>query len=409
MTTTDQDEAATHLPPLFARRDGLDPIPELARLRAEAPVTKVRHHWGASAWLVTRYEDVRAVLGDHTRFTSGTPPYFAGAATEADNDGKPVNGMAGTGTFIVYDPPEHTRIRRMLIPEFTRRRLARLEPWIESSVTRHLDAIEQAGPPADLVDSFALRLPLLVICELFGVPYEGRADLLPLSTTFTDFTLSVEDRRAAGEQISAFMVGFVKSQREKPGDGMLGMLVREHGSDLTDREMAGIADIMLLAGYETTTAMLSLGTLVLLRNPEYVPLLFAGDQPLDHLIEELLRYLSVTHNAFPRIAQEDVEIGGQQIKAGELLVCSPPIANRDEQLGTDMDRFDPTRAVNQHLAFGHGIHHCIGAPLARLEMRIAYPALFRRFPELRLTVPFEDISWRANTNIYGLDSLPVTW
>jgi cytochrome P450 len=417
VTTHPEETTEAHLPPLFARRDGFDPIPELARLRAEAPVSRVRHHWDAPAWLVTRYEDVRAILADHKRFTSGTPPYFAGAGSDSntDSDGaengaaKKKNGMSGTGTFIVYDPPEHTTIRRMLTPEFTRRRLVRLEPWIKSAVRERLDAIENAGQPANLVASFALELPLLVICELFGLPYDGRADLLPLNTTFTDFTLPVEARRAAGEKMSAIMVDFVKAQRINPGDGMLGMLVREHGSELTDREMAGIADIMMLAGYETTTAMLSLGTLVLLRNPEHIPLLFAGDQQLDHLIEELMRYLSVTHNAFPRIAQEDVEIGGQQIKAGDLLVCSPPIANRDKQLGADMDRFDPTREVNQHLAWGHGIHHCIGAPLARLEMRIAYPALFRRFPNMRLAVPFEEISWRANTNIYGLESLPINW
>lgn len=411
--TTEHAEPTTDAPqpPLFARRTGFDPIPELGRLRTEQPVTKVEHHWGVPAWLVTRYDDVRAILGDHKRFTSGTPPYFAGATddTAKTAQGGKSEGMKGTGTFIVYDPPEHTRIRRMLTPEFTMRRMARMEPWIKESVAEHLGAIEKAGPPADLVGSFALHLPLLVICELFGVPYGDRADLVPLTTAFTDFTLPVEERRKASEQLSTFMVDFVQGQRKNPGDGMLGMLVRDHGDELTDRELAGIADIMLVAGYETTTAMLSLGTLALLRSPEYVPLVLAGGDQLDAVIEELLRYLSVTHNAFPRIAQEDVTVGDQPIKAGELVLCSPPIANRDDKLGPDMDTFDPTRKLSQHLAFGHGIHHCIGAPLARMEMRIAYPALFERFPGLKLAVPFEEISWRANTNIYGLDSLPVTW
>jgi cytochrome P450 len=250
---------------------------------------------------------------------------------------------------------------------------------------------------------------LLVICELFGVPYADRAELLPLTGEFTDFTKTVAARREASEKLNAFMVEFVKTQRANPGDGMLGMLVREHGDELTDRELAGIADIMLVAGYETTAAMLSLGTLVLLRHPEHVPLLFAGDARLDQVIEELLRYLSVTHNAFPRIAQEEATIGGQRIEPGELVLCSPPIANRDEALGEEMDRFDPVRKLGAHLAFGHGIHHCIGAPLARMEMRIAYPELFRRFPGLRPAVPFDDISWRDTANIYGLDSLPVVW
>ncbi|HJQ46779.1 MAG TPA: cytochrome P450 [Amycolatopsis sp.] len=394
-------------PPLFARRAGFDPVPELGRLRAEEGVRRVEHHWDAPVWLVTGYDDVRGVLGDHGRFSSAAPPYFAGAS--ADGAGQATEAMAGTGTFIVYDPPDHTRIRRMLAPEFTRRRLSRLEPCIAKSVTEHLDGIEAVGPPADLVEKFALSLPLLVICELFGVPLRDRTALLPLTMTFTDFTRSVEERREASEQMTAVMVEFVKAQRADPGDGMLGMLVRDHGDELSDREIAGIADIMVVAGYETTTAMLSLGTLVLLRYPEYVPLLFGGDAALDGVIEELLRYLSVTHNAFPRIAREDAVIGGQQISAGDLVLCSPPIANRDQCLGAGMDRFDPTRGGGAHVAFGHGIHHCIGAPLARLEMRMAFPVLFRRFPGLRLAIPFEEISWRANTNIYGLDALPVAW
>lgn len=394
----------TSLPPVFARRNGFDPLPELERLRAERPVTKVDHHWGVQTWLVTRYDDVRMILGDHKRFTSAPPPYFASTESE---DGS--SGVDGTGWFIVYDPPAHTRLRRMLAAEFTKRRLARLEPRIEATVTEHLDAMEQAGPPAELVSQFALRLPMLVICELFGVPFEGRAELVPLSSKFTDFSLPVEERKEATERVGAIMVDFVREQRADPGDGMLGMLIREHGEELTDRELAGVADLMVQAGYETTMSMLSLGTLVLLRHRQHIPMLFADDQQQEQVIEELLRYLSITHNLFPRIAQEDVTISGQPIKAGELLMCSPPIANRDERFGDGMDRFDPTRKAGAHLAFGHGIHHCIGAPLARLEMRMALPALFRRFPGLRLAVPFEEIAWRPNTNFYGLDSLPVAW
>ncbi|MFI5606902.1 cytochrome P450 [Amycolatopsis sp. NPDC051903] len=393
-------DVETPLPPVFARRNGFDPLPELERLRAERPVTKVDHHWGVQTWLVTRYDDVRMILGDHKRFTSAPPPYFA---TEGED------GVEGTGWFIVYNPPAHTRLRRMLAAEFTKRRLARLEPRIEATVTEHLDEIEKAGPDAELVGQFALRLPMLVICELFGVSVESRTELLPLSSKFTDFSLPVEQRREASERAGAIMVEFVREQRANPGEGMLGMLIREHGDDLTDRELAGVADLMVQAGYETTMSMLSLGTLVLLRHPEHIPLLFAGEQELEQVVEELLRYLSITHNLFPRVAQEDVTISGQPVRAGELLMCSPPIANRDEKLGEGMDRFDPARKQGGHLAFGHGIHHCIGAPLARLELRMALPALFRRFPGLRLAVPFEDVAWRPNTNFYGLDSLPVTW
>ncbi|PKV97605.1 cytochrome P450 [Amycolatopsis echigonensis] len=397
-------DVETPLPPVFARRDGFDPLPELERLRDERPVTKVDHHWGVETWLVTRYDDVRMILGDHKRFTSAPPPYFATA------DGE--DGVEGTGWFIVYNPPAHTRLRRMLAAEFTKRRLARLEPRIEETVAAHLDEMERGGRSghgAELVSQFALRLPMVVICELFGVSLESRTELLPLSSKFTDFSLPVEERRAASERAGAIMVEFVREQRANPGEGMLGMLIREHGDDLTDRELAGVADLMVQAGYETTMSMLSLGTLVLLRHPEHVPLLFAGERERDQVVEELLRYLSITHNLFPRVAQEDVTISGQLVRAGELLMCSPPLANRDERLGKDLDRFDPGRDPSGHLAFGHGIHHCIGAPLARLELQMALPALFRRFPGLRLAVPFEDIAWRPNANFYGLDALPVAW
>lgn len=413
------------LPPLFAQRDGFDLIPELGRLRAEEPVSKVDHHWGVPGWLVTRYSDVRAILSDHQHFPSVMPPYFAGGGakgsgsggTDSSGSANRAEGAGGSGTtgasanglFIVYNPPEHTRIRRMLTPEFTMRRLARLEEWIDSTVAEHLDAIAAAGPPAELVGAFALRLPFLVICELFGVPHEDRPELLAKSTMWANMSLPVQQRLAASEALTAYMVSFIQTQRVSPGEGMVGTLVRDHATELTDRELAGITNIMMVAGYETTAAMLSLGTLLLLRNPEHVPLVLDGGQGLDRVIEELLRYLSVTHNAFPRVASEDVTIAGQPIKAGDLLLCSVPIANRDAELGDGMERFDPAREEVQHLAFGHGIHHCIGAPLARMEMRIAYPALFRRFPTLRLAVPFREIRWRGNTNIYGLEALPVAW
>ena len=418
ITASDEQPAAetpeteTPLPPLFARRDGFDPIPELGRLRRQRPVTRMTHHWGVPVWVLTSHADVRAVLADYQHFLSVMPPYCAGSAGdggETDAEGGDGPSVPGAGMFVSYDPPEHTRIRRMLTPEFTARRLARLESWIKSSVDEHLDAMERSGAPADLVEAFAMPLPFLVICELFGVPDSDRGGLIPLSKQWTNISLPVEDRLAASDQMVAYMLDFIKSQRVSPGDGVVGTLTRDHGGELSNREIAGISQLMLIAGYETTASTLSLGTLLLLRDPRHVRLLFEGDKQLDHVCEELLRYLSVAHNTFPRVAKEDVTIGGQRIKAGDLLICALPIANRDEALGEDMDSFDPTREISQHVVFGHGIHYCIGAPLARLEVRIALPALFQRFPGLRLAVPFEEIRWSANTNFYGLQSLPVAW
>jgi cytochrome P450 len=190
---------------------------------------------------------------------------------------------------------------------------------------------------------------------------------------------------------------------------MLGMLIREHGTGISDDELIGIGDLLLLAGHDTTSHMLSLGSLLLLCHPDQLAVVRDRDDEVDPAIEEMLRYLSVVHSGIPRVAQEDVQLGDALIKAGDWVVCSLPSANRDEALGEGMERFDVTRKVPAHIAFGHGIHHCIGAPLARMQMRIAYPALLRRFPTLRLAVPIEDVRFHPHSVVYGVASLPVAW
>jgi cytochrome P450 len=389
------------LEPVHIRRDRFDPVAELGRLRIEQPVTKITLPWGAPCWLVTRYDDVRVVLGDATRFANGAPPLIG--------EGQSDSGLAGSGFFVAYDPPAHTMLRRLLTPEFTVARIRRLQPRIEAIVAEHMAAMEQAGPPVDLVEAFALPIPSLVICELLGVPYTDRAKFQRYSRQRLDMSASLESRSAAAMASHAYMAELVGRERANPGQEMIGMLIREHGAQLTDRELTGVADLLLLAGHETTSNMLGLGTLLLLQQPDQLALLRDNDDRVDQAVEELLRYLSVVHSVLPRIAQEDLTLGGQEIKAGELVLCSLPSANRDEGFGADLDRLDLTRKITGHLTFGHGIHHCLGAPLARMEMRIAYPALLRRFPTLRLAVPIEDVSFRAHSIVYGVESLPVTW
>ena len=269
----------------------------------------------------------------------------------------------------------------MLTPEFTIRRMKRLEPRIVEIVDAQLDAMESAGPPADLVQNFALPIPSLVICELLGVPYDDREDFQQRSARQLDLSIPIPERLELQRQGRAYMTTLVQRSRQQPGEDILGMLVREHGDELTDDELVGIAGLLLLAGHETTSNMLGLGTLALLRHPEQLATVRDDPDAVGPAVEELLRWLSIVQTAIPRITTADVEIAGVRIPAGQLVFASLPSGNRDPDFIDSPEVLDIRRGAPGHLAFGHGVHHCLGAPLARMEMRIAFPALLRRFPQ----------------------------
>jgi cytochrome P450 len=393
--------------PVHLRRNRFDPVVELTHMRERSALTRLALPSGTEFWLATRYDVIRQVLGNATRFSNrgvGIQVPLQGSASEGAASG----GRMTSGFLPGYDPPDHTRLRKLLTAEFTTARMLRLRPRVAEIVSRQLDAMADAGSPADLVDDFALPVPLLVICELLGVPYADRAEFQKLSKARLDMTRDLSDRVAASDAARSYMADLMARQRKHRGDGMLGRLVGEHGDEIGESELAGVADLLLLAGHESTSNMLSLGTLLLLREPEQLAVL-RDPARVDNAIEELLRYLSVVHTLVPRRATQDVALDGIEIRAGELVVCSIPAANRDPALGDDLDRVDLTRTAATHLAFGHGIHHCLGAPLARMEMRIAYPALFDRFPGLRLNVAFDEVQFRVFSVVYGLSSLPVAW
>jgi cytochrome P450 len=297
----------------------------------------------------------------------------------------------------------------MLTPEFTIRRMKRLEPRIVEIVDAQLDAMETAGPPADLVAGFALPIPSLVICELLGVPYDDRDDFQRRSARQLDLSIPIAERLEVIRQGRAYMGSLVERSRRQPGDDILGMLVREHGAELTDDELIGVASLLLLAGHETTSNMLGLGTLALLRHPDQLAAVRDDPDAIGPAIEELLRWLSIVHSAIPRITTTDVEIAGVPIPAGQLVFVSLPSGNRDPDFTDSPEVLDIRRGAPGHLAFGHGVHHCLGAPLARMEMRIAFPALLRRFPTLALAEDFAEVAFRSFHFIYGLKSLEVTW
>jgi cytochrome P450 len=399
--------SAPSLPPLHMRRDAFDPSPALGEIRRGPGVQTVVNSFGMTVYLVTRHDDVKRVLSDHEHFSNARPPEFVipGAPVMPDEE----LASARAGNLLGLDPPEHQRLRRMLTPEFTIRRIKRLEPRITEIVSEHLDAMEAAGPPADLVEHFALPIPSLVICELLGVPYEDRADFQARSTRQLDLSLPIADRFEVQRRGRAYMQSLVARARSHPGEDILGMLIREHGAEVTDDELVGIAGLLLLAGHETTSNMLGLGTLALLRHPDQLAAVRDDPDAIGPAVEELLRWLSIVHSSIPRITTTDVEVASVPIPAGQLVFASLPSGNRDPEFTDAPDILDIRRGAPGHLAFGHGVHHCLGAPLARMEMRIAWPALLHRFPNLALAEDFEDIQFRSFHFIYGLRSLAVRW
>lgn len=398
---------APPLPPVHMRRHAFDPTPELGEIREGDGVRAVVNAFGMQVYLVTRHDDIRAVLADHEHFSNSRPPGFVlpGAPDVPEDE----QASARAGNLLGLDPPEHQRLRRMLTPEFNFRRIKRMEPRITQIVDEHLDAMEAAGAPVDLVENFALPIPSLVICELLGVPYDDRADFQSRSTRQLDLSIPIPERLELQRQGRDYMHSLVTRARSAPGDDILGTLVREHGAELTDDELVGIAALLLLAGHETTSNMLGLGTLALLRHPEQLAAVRDDPDAAGPAVEELLRWLSIVQTSIPRITTADVEVAGVPIPAGQLVFASLPAGNRDPEFTSRPDVFDIRRGATGHLAFGHGVHHCLGAPLARMEMRIAWPALLRRFPTLTLAEDFDDVEFRSFHFIYGLRSLLVRW
>jgi len=390
--------------PPYLMRDGVEPSAGLREIRESAAVQETFTAFGTPAYLVTRYPDIRAVLADHERFSNRRTGTFG---VSAEQNG--IDAHDPPGALLATDPPQHHRLRRMLAPMFTIRQMNHMESRIVEIVDEHLDAMEEAGAPADLVASFALPVPSLVICELLGVPYADRDGFQRRSLRQLDMALAPVERQTVADESRSYMRSLVERARRAPGDGLIGTLVREHGDEVSDDELAGIGALLLVAGHETTSNMLALGTVVLLQNP--VQLAAVRDDPaaVGPAVEELLRYASVVQTAIPRITTTDVEIGGVVIPGGSLVLLSLPSANHDPRFIDAPGTFDIRRGAPGHLAFGHGVHHCLGAPLARMEMRIAFPALLRRFPGLKLTGALTEIHFKPTSLVYGAHSLPVAW
>ncbi|WP_327049019.1 cytochrome P450 [Microbispora sp. NBC_01189] len=386
----------------LARERTFDPPDELTRRRAEAPLQRMTYGDGHEGWLATGYAESRAILAD-ARFSTRPELMHSVLPQRAEIRRDPLP----PGFFLQMDPPDHTRYRRLLTGQFTVRRMKQLEPRIHDITESRLDAMEREGAPADLVRSFALPIPSLVICEMLGVPYEDREKFQHDSSVILDLEASSDQIRTAMHDLLSYLSALVADKRKDPGDEMLSGLAAS--GELTDAEIAGMGLLLLIAGHETTANMLGLGTFALLTNPRQFAVVRDDPAAVENAVEELLRYLSILHIGPTRTALEDVEIGGTLVRAGETVTLSLGTANRDPERFEGGDTLDVTRSAQGHLSFGHGIHQCLGQQLARAEMRIAYPALLRRFPGLRLAVPPEEVPMRAMSAVYGVRRLPVLW
>ncbi|WP_275290978.1 cytochrome P450 [Amycolatopsis sp. La24] len=383
-----------------------DPPSAITALRETRPVSPMLFPDGHEGWLITGYEAVRQVMSD-ARFSNRLDlgvvhvPYETPGMPVATEPSPQIPGL-----FISMDAPDHTRLRRKLTGAFTVKRMKQLEDGIIAITEQQLDAVAQLAPPIDLVREFALPVPSLVICELLGVPYADRETFQANSSKFMERDVNLEDKMAAFGAMMGYLGQLCTDKRAEPGEDILSDLARDE--DLSIEELTGMAFLLLLAGHETTANMLSLGAFALLDHPTQLAELRADPTLFGNAVEELMRYLSVA-DIFYRYATEDIEVGGETIPAGSTVVVSLLAANRDPKHFEDPDTIDLHRKVRGQVAFGHGVHQCLGQQLARIEMRVGFEGLFRRFPDLRLAVPAGEVPLRTNMNIYGVHELPVTW
>jgi pentalenic acid synthase len=372
-------------------------------LREARPLTRITLFDGRGVWVVTGHSAARALLSDPRLSSDRTRPAFP-ATTE-----RFAAARARRVALLGVDDPEHRTQRRVLVPSFTLKRVAALRPRIQETVDRLLDRMEEQGPPAELVNAFALPVPSMVICALLGVPYTDH-DFFEEQSRRLLRGPAAADTEAARAQLDAYFGSLIDRKRKDPGDGLLDELIQDQLREgaMDRQDLVSLATILLVAGHETTANMISLGTFTLLRHPEQLAELRADPTLMAAAVEELLRFLSIADGLL-RVATEDIEVAGKTIRADEGVVFATSVINRDAHTFTEPDALDWHRPARHHVAFGFGIHQCLGQNLARAEMEIALLSLFDRFPGLRLAAPADTIAFKPGDTIQGMLELPVTW
>jgi cytochrome P450 len=381
----------------------LDVVPEFERLRAPDPVVRVRLATGGEAWLVTRYDDVRRVYAD---------PVFSRAALVQPDQPVLLPGNKLPHVMLNTDPPEHTRLRKLVTRAFTTRAVERLRPRIDDLAASLVATLKEQGPPADFVAGFALPLPAGLIAELMGIP----RDDVPRLQHWLEHILSVsahtaEETQQAVQELTGYLMQLIATRRESPSDDLTSDLIQAHdgGDRLSEQELIFMLHLLLAGGYETTSTLLPNALVTLFRRREQWDRLCADPDLAAGAVEELLRYVPIVRSGLERVATEDVVLSGVTVPAGSTVLPIVNAAHFDPALTDDPTTLDVTRAPTAHLGFGHGVHHCVGAALGRLELTIALRTLVTELPGLRLAVPESELAWKEGLITRGPVQLPVTW
>ena len=388
----------------FSRSRQFDLPTEYAKVSGKCPLPVTL--WNDQrAWLVGKHSEFRAVLVDERfsgEFARSDFPCVTEARHSIDKAEK---------SFVGMDNPRHDHYRRMLMKEFTAKRMMALQPKIQAITQDLLDDMERMGPPCDLVSALAVEMPALVMCALFGSPYEDHRYIAKLASGRHGLTQSPAEAVKSATDLVEYCRKLIAKKEIEPADDMMSRVIQEFvvPGHLTRDEFADMCSMVLRAGHDTTTNMIGLGTLLLLQHPDQLAMLKSQPELIEGAVDELLRYLSPVQFAPRRVALEDAEIGGVQIKQGDGVFAVPAAANRDPAEFPNPDVLDLSRDASNHLAFGFGIHRCLGQGLARIELQVVFPALFQRFPKLHLAEPFDMIKFKYDSQIYGLHSLIVAW
>ncbi|MFF9653530.1 cytochrome P450 [Streptomyces sp. NPDC014622] len=396
MTTAD----VTPLAYPFNTAAGLELSEEYERVRDQQGLLRVQMPYGEPAWLVTRYADARLVLGDQR---------FSRAAALSHDEPRQSEGRRDSG-ILSMDPPDHTRLRSLVAKAFTVRQVEKLRPQVRTLTSDLLDEMEAAGQPADLVDLFALPLPVAVICRMLGVPAEDRPKFRVWSdAALSTSSLTAEEFDRNREELRAYMAELIAQHRAEPRDDLMTALIeaRDGRDRLSELELIDLCVGILVAGHETTASQIPNFVLTLLDHPDQLARLRAEPELVPNAVEELLRFVPLgSGSGQPRYATEDIEVGGTLVRAGSPVLVAVGAANRDALRFSAPGVLDVAREGNQHLGFGHGVHHCLGAPLARLELQEALSALIARFPGLRLA---GDVTWKSEMLVRGPRVMPIGW
>ncbi len=390
----------------FRRTDPLHPPEALRAARESQPVMAVTLWNGERAWVLTRQQEIRQVLLDDERFSGRFGQDGFPTVTEAR-----VAVDRGERAFVGMDNPDHDRYRRMSTREFSVRRMLALEPAITSIAHGLIDEMVKAGPPQDLVAMLAVKFPSLVMSELFGSPYEDHRFIIECAVARHGLTQTPGEADRKARELAAYVRRLIDHKEANPTDDMVSRVIAEHviPGHLTRDEFAEIGAMILRAGHDTTTNMIGMGSLFILRDPAMAQRLREHPERLRGAVEEFLRFVSPVQFSPRRVARVDVEVGGVLIRQGEGLFLSLASGNRDESVFADPNRIDIERDAAAHLTFGFGIHQCLGQVLARIELQVVFAALLARLPELRLAVPFEQVRFKHDMQIYGVHNLPVAW